>query len=152
VHSGVSLTVGLLALVAAGILWFFGQHMFPRVTMLLVMGGAIGLAGSQVGGWGNTAITWANDQIAKGLALITGSPGLTQPGTVIWAAGAIVLVAYVGFSFYRKSVDERVLGAAALAPLAAATIPGAFGSTVVSALTTIAGVVTWPIAAVFNLT
>jgi hypothetical protein len=144
--------VGILAITVAGCLWFFGQHMFPRLTMLLVMGGTIGLTGSKVGEWGNTAVTWANDQIAKLIALVTEKPDVTEPGTAVWAIGAFVLVAYAGFSFYRKQIDERVLGAAAMAPLAAATIPGAFGSTVVSALTTVAGVVTWPIAALFGLT
>jgi hypothetical protein len=145
-------TTSVLALALGSALWFFGGHAAPRFTLLLALTGTTGIAGTRLGGWGQNAITWANNQIGKVLGALFGRPNLTEPGTILWAVGALVLLLFVGFAFWKKQIDDWVMVAALLTPFAVSTIPGEAGNNIYTGVKFVAGLVSWPIALLFGLT
>lgn len=150
-NAAVGITTGLVTLTIAACVWFFGQQMTPRIVTAFTLGGATGLTGSRVGGWLHSGITWTNDRIGDALGALTGKTAVTEPGSILWAIGALVLLGFVAFRFWHKRIDSWVLLATAVLPFAVATIPGSAGATILGGIETIAGVVTWPIAALFGL-
>jgi hypothetical protein len=139
---GVSAAIGLVALVAATLIWIFGNHT-PRLVAVLVLTGMAGMVGTPLGDWVRHAVEWANNTMGK---LTTRWTGAAVAGLL---AGAAVYVLVI--RLYHRKVDRWTLGTAAVVPFAAATIPGPIGVGVYTAITAVTSAVAWAIGAAFGL-
>jgi hypothetical protein len=129
---GVSTAVGVVALSAAVLMWFVGDH-HPRVAILLEMTGLVGLAASPLGDALRAVVT----------ALSTGLDALTVrfAGTAI-AGLAVILCAYVlvVHLFRHKKVTKWTWVVAAVVAVAYKTTPGPVGSGIHTAVGAVTGV------------
>jgi hypothetical protein len=144
-QAGVSVAVALICLVAAALFWApkIGKRHTPRLVVLLVLTGSVGLVGTKLGNWVHTASSSINDATGRAIGQFLG----------VSLAGAISVilafaVAYtLAIEFKEKKIGNRTLGAAGLTPMLVASIPGQVGSLLVSGIAMVAGLVSWPIAA-----
>jgi len=141
-NGAVSATIGLVALLAAGLIWFFGNHT-PRLVVLLVMTGMAGMVGTPLGKWVRHVVDWANEQTGK---LTTRWTGAAVAGLLAIAAVYILVV-----RMKDRKVDNLTIGTAAVVPVAVATIPGPLGGAAFNVVTGITSVVGWAISQALGL-
>ncbi|WP_030375549.1 hypothetical protein [Streptomyces rimosus] len=132
-EAGISVTVGVVALLVAGLLHFVGGRVWPRITVLLIVIGMMSIVGTPVGQllrrWAGTADGWLSGVLTSWLgAAVSGLTGITV---------AIIL----GLDVWKKHIGTRTLGCAAALPVAGATIPGPAGAVVMGVCGALAGVV-----------
>jgi hypothetical protein len=136
-HPGATVAASVLALIVAALIWTVGRQRWPRTTLVLVLGGAGGLVGTTLGqllhrgmnalyGWVGQ---WSGDLFGIGAGIVAVVSG-------IWFA----LV--VAFDAHHRTVREKTLASAAVAPWAVAFVPGVVGVVlgyIVSAATALVG-------------
>jgi len=138
----VSATVGLVCLVAAGLIWTVGNRHTPRLVVALVITGMTGLASTAFGNWARQVIAWLNDTTDRLTGRLT---GVVVVGLVA-AIALYVLIVHVR----RNSVDNKTLVSAAIVPLAVSSIPGPIGAAAATAISALAGTVAWSITSAFG--
>lgn len=143
-QQGVSATVGVIALVAAALIWTVGNKHTPRLVVLLVMTGVAGLLGSQLGGWLRDGIGWADHTVGEAIGRLT--------GVIVLGLIAIVATYMLVMRVRARHIDNRTLGVAAVVPVAVSTIPGPAGAVAFGVITAITGAVGWAIGSLFGLT
>jgi hypothetical protein len=111
---------GTLFLAAAIIMCTVGQWIAPRLILLFVCGGSMGLAGSQVGGWIQSGVSMLD---AKASSLLHGFSIGYLTGTI----GALCLLV-IGLQIHFKKISMLTLIAGFVAPYAAASVPGLAGT------------------------
>jgi hypothetical protein len=148
-QAGVSVAIALICLTAAALFWApqIGKRHTPRLVVLLVLTGSVGLVGTQMGTWVHTASNTINDYFGQLLGRFFGVTAVDVISVIIAIATVYVLV----IEFKEKKIGNRTLGAAGLTPMLAASIPGQLGALLVSGIATIAGLVAWPIGAGLGL-
>lgn len=129
--ASISVTFGLLCLVAAALLRTVGRKAAPRLTVFLILAGVVGIAGTPVGGWLRTGIGWADQAVNSVIGRYTGAAAV---GLL-----ALVALAVLVFDLLHRAVSNRTLACAAVLPVAGATIPGTTGAVVMGAIGTVAG-------------
>ena len=139
-NGAVPATVGLIALVAFGVLWFTGPHA-PRVAVLLLMTGVAGLLSSPVGGWLRSLVDWVSSALSSVFVKTTGT----------WVSGLLggAALALLIIRFKDKRIDRWTLALAVVVPVAVATIPGPVGRLAVTAVTAVTAIVAYPITYAF---
>ena len=135
-NGAVSASIGLVALVAAALLWFVGDH-FQRLTVLLVMVASAGLVGTPLGRLMRSVVDWADQGTSQ---LETRWFGSAVGGLI--AAVALYVVAV---HLKKNQVSAWTLAAAAVVPIAVVTIPGPLGAAALTVVTAVVSVVAWPI-------
>jgi hypothetical protein len=137
----VSATVGLVCLVAAGLIWTVGNRHTPRLVVALVITGMVGLTSTTFGGWSRQIMAWLNttDRLTGRLT------GVVVVGLVA-AVALYVLVIHVR----RNSIGNKTLVSAAIVPLAVTSIPGPIGAAAVTLVSAISGSVAWAITSAFG--
>lgn len=140
-HHQVSAVVGLICLVAAGLIWFFGNRHTPRLVVGFIVTGVSGLLDTGIGSRYRDAVEWADDASSSMIGTAT---GVTLSGLL----GCVI--AYLLFiDLKNKKVGEKTLAAAALAPVAVNSIPGVAGDILSSCLNGIGWLVSGPISLLF---
>lgn len=122
----VSATVGVVALLAAALIWFFGNHT-PRVVVLLLMTGVAGILGTPVGRWLRGLTDWSNRELAGVTANFTGA--------AVYGLVAIAATYILAVRMWRKKVTKLTLVCAAAVPVAVSTIPGPVGNAAYAVVT-----------------
>lgn len=140
---GVSAVVGLVALIAAALIWFFGNHT-PRIVVLLLMTGVAGVLGTPVGRWLRRFVDWVNQLLGNVTVRFTGA---AVQGLLAAAALYILVV-----RMRRKKVDKVTLLAGAIVPVAVSTIPGPVGNAAYTVVTAVTVGVGWCIGWALALT
>ncbi|HEX5347870.1 MAG TPA: hypothetical protein VFW64_12350 [Pseudonocardiaceae bacterium] len=140
----VSGSVAVVALGLAAAIWIFGEKHTPRLMVLLVLTGMTGLVSTPVGQWLRSIVDWGNRALGSLTARWTGA---AVSGLIAVLAVYVLLVRLLR----QKTVDDWTLAAAAVAPLAVATIPGPLGHATYTALIGTAAVVGWPIGWALNV-
>lgn len=115
----------------------------PRLHIALWIAGGVGLVGTRLGAWINTAITWGNQQAA---ALLTEWVGMG----VGWLVSFALIVALVR-DIRDDKAGPRTLGVAAASPFAVVAIPGMVGSGAASAIAFISTGIGGIVAALFGM-
>ncbi|SCK05904.1 hypothetical protein [Streptomyces sp. WMMB 322] len=129
--ASISVTVGVLCLIAAVLLRTVGRRTAPRLTVLLVLAGVVGIVGTPVGDWLRTAVGWADTAVNTVIGRYTGAA----------AVGLIGLVAFlvIAFDLVNRAITNRTLACAAVLPVAGVAIPGTAGAVVMGVVGAIAG-------------
>lgn len=135
----VSLAVGLLSLVLAGLIATVGGMAWPRAVVALTLTGSAGLLSSTLGPTIRDAVGRADAAIGSILGRFT---GLAVTGLL-----GILVVGFLALRVLRNVIDSRTIAAAAATPPVVALIPGVAGSIA----TTVVGIVPWLVTAVFSL-
>ncbi|TQS44338.1 hypothetical protein [Cryptosporangium phraense] len=153
IGGGITLAAGVFALIAAVLFHGFPKPQkwpksipwpAPWFTLVLVIGGTIGVLSGGIGAWLNRTITsvvsWASDSFVAswtgvGLAAII---------------GGLILVFLIK-RIAKKEYDTTTLGLGAALPIFGVAIPGAIGSAVALCLSAIAGGVGSAVAAAFGV-
>ena len=149
-QQGVSVTVALICLTGAFLLWKVGHQHWPRITLLLIATAGAGLMPTKVGDWARSAMAWTVQFIGDLLSNFVGTGQVN--GTVIGALIAIGILATVAFHVFKhKSITGGTLGAAAAVPLTVGAIPGAVGTAAVTIVGAVVGGVAQLILSVFSL-
>jgi hypothetical protein len=123
--TGVTATVAVFCLVAAGLLWFVGGH-FPRVTLLLVITASAGLAGTSIG-----------KDIHNAVDNLIGQADTASTNLIGGAVGGFLglILAYVIYIHWdRRQITYLTLASAFLLPMVAAATPGTGGRVLIWAL------------------
>ena len=123
--TGVTATVAVFCLVAAGLLWFVGGH-FPRVTLLLVITASAGLAGTSLGVNLHNAV---NSLVGQADKVSTSVIGGAVGGFI-----GLVLAYVIYIHWDRRQITYTTLAAAILLPMVAAATPGTGGKVLLWAL------------------
>ncbi len=143
VSAAVTASVGLVCLVAAALIWTVGRRHTPRLTLALVITGMVGLAGTQVGSWGRTAVGWANNLLGQVAGRLTG----TVVAGLLAAALFYVVVTHV----WRRDIDTKTLVAGGVLPLAVTSVPGSIGAVMSTGVFMVANTMGWAVGALFGL-
>ena len=123
--TAVSAGVAVFCLIAAGLLWFVGGH-FPRVTLLLLITGSAGLAGTSIG-----------VNLHNAVDSLIGQANNATTNLVGGGIGGLVglILAYVIYIHWdRRQITYTTLAAAILLPMVAALTPGTGGRLLLWAL------------------
>lgn len=139
--AGVSAAVGLICLVSAGLIWTVGQKHTPRLVVVLVLVGVLGLVATPVGAWLRSAVGWVDSLTGRLTGQLT---GVVITGLIGFIA-LYVLVAHM----YRRNINGKTLLAAGVVPIAATTIPGVIGTVAVSLTTALATAVAAVVGVIF---
>lgn len=152
-HYAVSALAALICLAIAALLWVVAEKRAAVAIVLLILAGATGIAGTKVGGWINTGVTWADHGIGGLIGMLTG----VVFGFLLAIAVAFIFVHdLVGLirDLFRKrdgNVENRTVVAAALVPFTAAAIPGTVGALMVTIVGFLASLPAWGISALFGI-
>ena len=138
----VSATVGLVCLVAAGLIWTVGNRHTPRLVVALIITGMVGLGSTAFGGWARQAVGWLNQTTDRLTGQLT---GVVVVGLVAGIALYVLIV-----HLRRNAVDNMTLVSAAIVPIAVTSIPGPIGAAAVTAVSALSGTVAWAISAAFG--
>lgn len=133
VVGGVSATMGLLCLIAAGFMWFLADRWHPRIVVALVLSGMAGLAGSGVGMWMHRTASGLDRWLGQFIGQFT--------GTALTGLVAIIVLTFVGIAMWKNRVSGKTLVAAAFVPVTVAMIPGMIGQAGTSVVTGLASAV-----------
>jgi hypothetical protein len=143
VQGVVSAGVGIVCLVAAGVLILAGRWQWPRTIIALVITGAAGLLSSTVGAWMQGTVTQLDRRAAGFIGQWT--------GVVVTGLIAAVLLAVLAFWVWHGQIDTKTVGVAAAVPLSVSLIPGPFGSFAVAAVSIVPALLGGGIAWLFGL-
>lgn len=143
ITAAVSGSVGLICLVAAGLIWTVGRRHTPRLALALVITGMVGLAATPLGSWGRTAVGWLNDLVGQVAGRLT--------GTVVAGLLAAVLFYVVVTHVWRRDIDTKTLVAGGVLPLAVTSVPGSVGAVMSTGVFAVANVMGWGVGALFGL-
>jgi hypothetical protein len=139
VQTVVSAGVGVVCLVAAGVLIVAGRWQWPRLIVALVLTGAAGLLSSSIAGWVQGSVTRLD---AKASGFIGSWTGATVTGVL-----SLVLVACLAFWVWQGQIDMKTVGVAAAVPLTVTLIPGPLGAFAVGAVSIVpavlGGIIAW---------
>lgn len=136
---GVTIVVGVIALVFATLMWTVWDGKYPPAIFALTVTGSAGILGTQVGGWVQSGYLWAATGVGGLIGRFTGV-------TIAWL-GALVIVIIVGIHIHdhfrggKNEIGGWTIGLGALLPVTTATIPGIVGTVLTYAL----GVITWTV-------
>jgi hypothetical protein len=139
----VSAGVGVVCLVAAGVLIVAGRWQWPRVIVALVLTGSAGLLGSTVGRWVQHGVTNVDHRAGTFVGRWTGA--------TIFGLLALVLVAMLAFWVWHGQVDSKTISVAAAVPASVSLIPGPLGAFAVAAVSIVPSVLGGVIAWLFGL-
>jgi hypothetical protein len=142
-NGGISASVGLVCLVAAVLMWTVGRRQTPRLAVLLVLTGAVGLLGSTLGGWLRTGVGYL-DQLAA-----TATGRLT--GTVVVGLVGLVTLYVLSVHLFNNTISFRTLAAAVIAPVAITSVPGVIGSVGAGVVNAIASGIGMAVGAAFGI-
>lgn len=117
--TAISAAAGIICLVAAALIWTVGERHTPRLTVLLIVTGTVGILGTPVGSWLRTAVGWVDQLLGRLTGALTG----TVVTGLLAMASLYVLVVHL----WKRTIDKRTLIAAVITPLAMATMPGVIG-------------------------
>lgn len=115
----------------------------PLLHVVLWIVGGVGLVGTQLGSWINTAVTWGNNQVA---ALMT-----EWIGTGLGWLVSLALVVFLIKDVRGKKAGPRTLGIAAASPFAVVAIPGTVGSAAAAVIAFVSAGVGSIVGALFGL-
>lgn len=115
----ISATAGMFLLIMAGLLWFVGNQMLPRLTAVLVAIGVAGIVTTGAGDTANSTLVTINRVIDK---FTVDTVDTRVSGFIAFIAGFIVIA-----HIKRRSVSTLTLAAAALFPLALRASTGDLG-------------------------
>lgn len=138
----VSATVGLVCLVAAGLIWTVGNRHTPRLVVALVITGMVGLGSTTFGTWARQVVGWLNQTTDRVTGQLT---GVVVVGLVASIALYVLIV-----HLRRNSIDTKTLVSAAIVPIAVTSIPGPIGAAAVTAVTALSGAMAWAITSAFG--
>jgi hypothetical protein len=141
--AGISASVGLVCLVAAFLIWTVGGKHTPRLVVLLVIAGTVGILGSPVGGWLRTAVGYLDSLAATATGRLTGT-------VVVGLVGLISLYVLI-VHMKNKAISVRTLAAAVITPVAITSVPGVVGSVGASVVHAIASGVGMAFGAAFGI-
>lgn len=119
-QAGVSAGVGVLCLVAAGLLIVAGEWQWPRLIVALVLTGVAGLTHATVGNVMHRSVTRLDARVS---GVVGGWTGVAVTGVV-----GVVLLGLLAFWVWHKQVDMKTVGVAAAVPLSVSLIPGPLGT------------------------
>jgi hypothetical protein len=142
-HAVVSAAVGVVCLIAAGVLIVAGRWQWPRLIVALVLTGSAGLLSSSVGGWIQRSVTGVDSRIGSFIGQWTGA---TVTGLL-----SLILLAVLGFWVWHGRIDTKTVGVAAAVPMTVALIPGPLGTFAVAAVAIVPSVLGGVIAWLFGL-
>lgn len=150
-QQGVSVTVGVVCWVVAGVLWFIVRGFTPpkvdawidRIIVLLVLAGTVGIAGTALGGLIRRGITNVSGLVSNVAGSATGF------GVVLAIALVSLLVVIV--HVVQASVSKGSLAAAVVAPLTVGSIPGPVGVAALSLITGVSGFIAAGVAGLFGM-
>jgi hypothetical protein len=135
----VSAGVGILCLVAAGVLIVAGRWQWPRLIVALVLTGTTGLLSSSIAGWVQGSVTKLDGKLSGFIGSWTGA---TVTGLL-----SLVLVACLAFWVWQGQIDTKTVGVAAAVPLTVSLIPGPVGAFALAAVSIVpsvlGGVIAW---------
>jgi hypothetical protein len=135
----VSAVVGLVCLVAAGVLIVAGKWQWPRLIVALVLTGSAGLLSSTIGGWAQRSVTGVDRRVGSFIGQWTGA--------AVTGLLSLVLLALLGFWVWRRQIDLKTIGVAAAVPMTVSLIPGPLGAVAVAAVS----IVPWAVGSVIAL-
>jgi hypothetical protein len=142
-HAVVSAAVGVVCLIAAGVLIVAGRWQWPRLIVALVMTGSAGLLSSTIGVWAQHSVSNIDGRIGSFIGQWTGA---TVTGLL-----SLILLAVLGFWVWHGRIDTKTVGVAAAVPMTVALIPGPLGTFAVAAVTIVPSVLGGVIAWLFGL-
>lgn len=135
----VSAGVGIICLVAAGVLILAGRWQWPRLIVALILTGSAGLMSATIGGLLQRSVTRLDNKAGSFIGQWT--------GTVVTGLIAVVLLAVLAFWVWHQQIDTKTVGVAAAVPLTVSLIPGPAGAFAVGAVSivpiVVGGVVAW---------
>jgi hypothetical protein len=168
-HAGISVGVGVIALVIAALLRTVGRKAWPRLTVGLVIAGVTAIIGTPLGRSVRAMISTADGWLGGFIGQWTGTVVLGITGLVVVAvliadlwphkggasagtkgAGAKGAGRGNGGGGHGHKVTNRTLAYAAATPLAGATIPGTAGAIVMGVCAIWASIISWPLAWMFG--
>jgi hypothetical protein len=148
--SSLNAGIGVTALVAGAAIWIFqvgptskGGRFAPYLALLLVATGVSGLVGTRIGNALRSVVDWANRGATHVIADWTGA--------VVNGVLAGVAVYLLAMRIKANRIDNLTLSLSAIAPVAAATIPGPVGEATYSVVTGITGLAGQGIGRAFGL-
>lgn len=142
-QAAVSAGVGLVCLVAAGVLIMAGGWQWPRLIVALVLTGSAGLVSSTVGGWAQRSITRVDGRIGSFVGQWTGA--------AVTGLLSVILLGVLAFWVWHGQVDTKTVGVAAAVPMTVSLIPGPLGTFAVAAVSIVPSVLGGVIAWLFGL-
>lgn len=122
----VSLTVGALALVGAGLIATVGKQKWPRIAVALTLTGVSGLVNGSFGPTLHNAVTKADHAV--------GQATNTLLGTAITGVIGIIIVGWWVLWVYNGKLDLGTLALSAAVPLVVNLIPGMLGTAAIYAI------------------
>lgn len=138
-QAGVSAGVGIVCLVAAGVLIVAGRWQWPRLIVALVITGVAGLLTSTIGSWMHASVTRLDRRASAFVGQWTGA--------AVSGILAVVLLGFLAFWIWHNQVDAKTIGVAAAVPVTVTLIPGPLGAFAVAAVSVVpavlGGVVAW---------
>ncbi|MFC8263681.1 hypothetical protein ACWD62_43280 [Streptomyces sp. NPDC005146] len=115
----------------------------PRLHIALWIAGGLGFAGTRLGGWINTALSWCNEKVA---GLMTEWVGIGL-GWLVSLALVVLLICDIR----DDKAAPRTLGIAAAAPFAVVAIPGTVGAAAAAVIAFISTGIGGIVAGLFGL-
>jgi hypothetical protein len=162
--------VGLIALVAAILIWTIGHKHTPRLVLALVITSSICSLGTRLGRWIEDAMRWINGLMGTALGWLFGA---TFVGLIAFVCAYIIIIdlrahggggggrgggggggssGFKGFlhGFKGHNVSDRTLAAGAMLPFSAIALPGMAGLWILTLLGWVSGFVAWGIDLMFR--
>lgn len=162
--------VGLVALVAATLIWTIGHKHTPRLVLALVITSAISFLNTRIGTWIEDAMRWINGFLGTALGWLFGA---TFVGLIAFVCAYIIVVdlrahgggggrggpggggggkGMKGFlgGFKGHNVSDRTLACGAILPFSAIALPGMVGIWILTLLGWVSGFIAWGIDLLFR--
>ncbi len=134
-ETAVSILTGVVALVVAGCLGYFGQMLWPKVIAALVMTGVAGIVNGTIGDPVHKVVTRLDNAIAHALAnVLDKDSGAGNAWKAFTGLLGLALILALVLRVYKNKVDLKTFGLAACAPLFGPMVPGTIGSILMSVL------------------
>lgn len=128
---GVSVIVGVLALVGAVLIIWPGRMKWPRVAAALALTGAAGIIGGSLGPPLHKGVTWLDGKACDAIAKLVGTHSAAgkpiTPGTAFAGIIGVFFVGVWAWWIYHKQIDLKTLGLSLAIPLLVTLIPGVVG-------------------------
>lgn len=118
-NAAVPVSIGIICLIGAGLIAWFGNLQWPRLTVALLLTGVQGILNGTLGPMIRHGVNLADHRFSDFIGQWTGT-------AVTGIIGAIVL-GIAGFRIYQNSYDNKTLIAVAMVPATIALIPGTVG-------------------------
>jgi len=117
---GVSVAVGVLAVIGAGVIATVGRMAWPRMTAALTLTGSAGIIGGSFGPALHSAVTKVDKAAGQAVGRLT--------GTVLVGLVGLIVIGVWALWIYHGQIDLRTIGVSAAVPLVINLIPGVAGT------------------------